>query len=63
MILYLILFNFQLDEYPDRLEDFPEEDEDDINSDDDNGAPTMNKMANKAMAGRAFQMEAKKYRN
>ncbi|KAG5316935.1 S6A17 protein, partial [Acromyrmex heyeri] len=46
-----------LDEYHDRLEDFPEEDED-INSDDDtNTAPTMNKMANKAMKGRAFKME------
>ncbi|XP_018055365.1 PREDICTED: sodium- and chloride-dependent transporter XTRP3 isoform X1 [Atta colombica] len=46
-----------LDEYHDRLEDFPEEDED-INSDDDtNTAPTMNKIANKAMKGRAFKME------
>ncbi|XP_011692153.1 PREDICTED: sodium- and chloride-dependent transporter XTRP3 [Wasmannia auropunctata] len=46
-----------LDEYHDRLEDFPEEDED-INSDDDtNAAPSMNKMANKAMKGRAFKME------
>ncbi|XP_012523712.1 sodium- and chloride-dependent transporter XTRP3 [Monomorium pharaonis] len=46
-----------LDEYHDRLEDFPEEDED-INSDDDtNAAPTMSRMANKAMKGRAFKME------
>ncbi|XP_012221816.1 sodium- and chloride-dependent transporter XTRP3 isoform X1 [Linepithema humile] len=53
-----------LDEYPDRLEDFPEEDEDDINSDDDdNVAPSMSKMANKAMKGRGFKMEAKNYRS
>ncbi|XP_011173559.1 sodium- and chloride-dependent transporter XTRP3 [Solenopsis invicta] len=46
-----------LDEYHDRLEDFPEEDED-VNSDDDtNAAPTMSKLANKAMKGRAFKME------
>lgn len=46
-----------LDDYHDRLEDFPEEDED-INSDDDmNVAPSMSKIASKAMKGRAFKME------
>ncbi|XP_029658938.1 sodium- and chloride-dependent transporter XTRP3 [Formica exsecta] len=46
-----------LDEYHDRLEDFPEEDED-INSDDDtNTVPAMSKLAKKAMQGRAFKME------
>lgn len=51
------LLNFQLDEYHDRLEDFPEEDED-INSDDDtNNVPAMSKLAKKAMQGRAFKME------
>ncbi|XP_077269484.1 sodium- and chloride-dependent transporter XTRP3 [Temnothorax americanus] len=51
-----------LDEYHDRLEDFPEEDED-INSDDDapNTASSMSKMANKAMKGRAFKMEVMNY--
>ncbi|KYN08138.1 Orphan sodium- and chloride-dependent neurotransmitter transporter NTT4 [Cyphomyrmex costatus] len=52
-----MMADVDLDEYHDRLEDFPEEDED-INSDDDiNTAPTMNKIANKAMKGRAFKME------
>lgn len=46
-----------LDEYHDRLEDFPEEDEDIDSDDDTNVAPSMNKMANKAMKGRAFKME------
>ncbi|RLU24423.1 hypothetical protein DMN91_002512 [Ooceraea biroi] len=46
-----------LDEYHERLEDFPEEDED-INSDDDNNsAPPLGKLANKAMQGRAFKMD------
>ncbi|XP_032688425.1 sodium-dependent neutral amino acid transporter B(0)AT1 isoform X2 [Odontomachus brunneus] len=46
-----------LDEYHDRLEDFPEEDED-VNSDDDNNAaPPMSKIANKEMQGKAFKME------
>jgi len=55
------LINFQLDEYHDRLEDFPEEDED-INSDDDtNNVPAMSKLAKKAMQGRAFKMEVMNY--
>ncbi|XP_019699439.1 sodium- and chloride-dependent transporter XTRP3 isoform X1 [Harpegnathos saltator] len=46
-----------LDEYHDRLEDFPEEDED-VNSDDDNNAaPPMGKIVNKEMQGKAFKME------
>ncbi|KAH0950902.1 hypothetical protein HN011_000342 [Eciton burchellii] len=46
-----------LDESHERLEDFPEEDED-INSDDDtNSAPPMGKLANKAMQSRAFKMD------
>ncbi|XP_014475460.1 PREDICTED: sodium- and chloride-dependent transporter XTRP3 isoform X1 [Dinoponera quadriceps] len=46
-----------LDEYHDRLEDFPEEDED-VNSDDDNNAaPPMGRIANKEMQGKAFKME------
>ncbi|XP_023287965.1 sodium- and chloride-dependent transporter XTRP3 isoform X2 [Orussus abietinus] len=46
-----------LDEYHDRLEDFPEEDED-VNSDDDNnGAPSCADIAAKKHQGRAFKME------
>jgi len=53
----LISRSFQLDESHERLEDFPEEDED-INSDDDtNSAPPMGKLANKAMQSRAFKMD------
>ncbi|XP_014608769.1 PREDICTED: sodium-dependent neutral amino acid transporter B(0)AT3 isoform X1 [Polistes canadensis] len=50
-----------LDEYHDRLEDFPEEDED-INSDDDNNsAPPISKMVPNKLQGRAFKMEAMEF--
>ncbi|XP_054002780.1 sodium- and chloride-dependent transporter XTRP3 isoform X1 [Hylaeus anthracinus] len=47
-----------LDEYHDRLEDFPEEDED-INSDDDNnsGPPMAKIVSNKLHQGKPFKME------
>ncbi|XP_053980742.1 sodium- and chloride-dependent transporter XTRP3 isoform X2 [Hylaeus volcanicus] len=47
-----------LDEYHDRLEDFPEEDED-INSDDDNnsGPPMTKIVSNKLHQGKPFKME------
>lgn len=48
---------FQLDEYHDRLEDFPEEDED-INSDDDNNsAPPITKIVPNKLQGKPFKME------
>nr|KAF7398102.1 hypothetical protein H0235_016110 [Vespula pensylvanica] len=50
-----------LDEYHDRLEDFPEEDED-VNSDDDNNsAPPITKMVPNKLQGRAFKMEAMEF--
>nr|XP_033326953.1 sodium- and chloride-dependent transporter XTRP3 isoform X3 [Megalopta genalis] len=46
-----------LDEYHDRLEDFPEEDED-INSDDDNNsAPPITKIVSNKLQGKPFKME------
>ncbi|XP_076629260.1 sodium- and chloride-dependent transporter XTRP3 isoform X2 [Colletes latitarsis] len=46
-----------LDEYHDRLEDFPEEDED-INSDDDNNsAPPITKIVPNKLQGKPFKME------
>ncbi|KAG7213955.1 hypothetical protein KM043_003148 [Ampulex compressa] len=46
-----------LDEYHDRLEDFPEEDED-VNSDDDNNsAPPITKIVPNKLQGRTFKME------
>lgn len=48
---------FQLDEYHDRLEDFPEEDED-VNSDDDNNsAPPITKIVPNKLQGKPFKME------
>ncbi|KAK2586036.1 hypothetical protein KPH14_012039 [Odynerus spinipes] len=50
-----------LDEYHDRLEDFPEEDED-VNSDDDNNsAPPITKIVPNKLQGRAFKMEAMEF--
>ncbi|KAK0085177.1 hypothetical protein PV325_005632 [Microctonus aethiopoides] len=53
--------DIDIDEYHDRLEDFPEEDEDDINSDDDNNTATknLNAIATKQHRGRAFNMEVR----
>lgn len=49
--------DFQLDEYHDRLEDFPEEDED-VNSDDDNNsAPPITKIVPNKLQGKPFKME------
>ncbi|XP_012341216.1 sodium- and chloride-dependent transporter XTRP3 isoform X3 [Apis florea] len=46
-----------LDEYHDRLEDFPEEDED-VNSDDDNNsAPPITKIVPNKLQGKPFKME------
>ncbi|XP_076672201.1 sodium-dependent neutral amino acid transporter B(0)AT2 isoform X3 [Andrena cerasifolii] len=46
-----------MDEYHDRLEDFPEEDED-INSDDDNNsAPPITKIVPNKLQGKSFKME------
>lgn len=46
-----------LDEYHDRLEDFPEEDED-VNSDDDNNcAPPITKIVPNKLQGKSFKME------
>lgn len=49
-----------MEEYHDRLEDFLEDDED-VNSDDDNnGPPTLSKIASKNLRGRGFQMKEAK---
>ena len=49
--------HFQLDEYHDRLEDFPEEDED-VNSDDDNNsAPPITKIVPNKLQSKPFKME------
>lgn len=50
-------FDFQLDEYHDRLEDFPEEDEDANSDDDDNGGPPITKIAPNKLQGKTFKME------
>ncbi|XP_066600684.1 sodium- and chloride-dependent transporter XTRP3 isoform X2 [Prorops nasuta] len=46
-----------LDEYHDRLEDFPEEEEDMNSDDDNNSAPTMSKIVPNKLHGRAFKMQ------
>ncbi|KOC70083.1 Sodium-dependent neutral amino acid transporter SLC6A17 [Habropoda laboriosa] len=50
-----------MDEYHDRLEDFPEEDED-VNSDDDNNsAPPITKIVPNKFQGKPFKMEVMDY--
>ena len=51
-----------MDEYHDRLEDFPEEDED-VNSDDDNNCAPQNlkKLASSQHQGKGFKMEVMEF--
>lgn len=46
-----------MDEYHDRLEDFPEEDEDLDSDDDNNSAPPLTKIVPNKLQGKAFKMD------